>query len=296
MTRSSWIKALSGIGVLAAGGAMFAYSRSASAKAPNSDKESGTAPAKTSTPSQTTPLEWEGLLPLPTAKDVKGSVDANWGATPKDLRALFLLGEEASKIEGAARILATIAKRESAFVVTAHNGDEVDEQAERDATRRAFEARKDKNPPLAFGEAAADFGSGGLFGHSAPYFLWTGVAELGAKAPLLASDPRIMFVPRVATFAALVYLQRILAGYRVDDHGDIKAGWASPSLLVDGRGGETYQAVRERFYADAKELGVDLADTKTIPAKLSATAWPGVQAVFDRVVGTLPTPKSKGKV
>jgi hypothetical protein len=287
MTRSSWIKALS---VIAAGGAMFAYSRAASAKAKASDKESGTSAAKKHSPSTAAPLEWEGVLPLPTAKD------ANWGSTPKDLRALFLLAEEASGIDGAARIFASIAKRESAFVVTAHNGDEVDEQAERDATRRAYDNRKDKNPPLAFGEEAADFGSGGLYGHSAPYFLWTGVAELGDKAPLLGSDPRIMFLPRVATFAALVYLQRILANYRIDDHGDIKAGWASPSLLAGDRGSETYHAVRERFYADAKELGIDLADTKTIPAKLSAAKWPGVKAVFDRVVGSLPTPKNKGKV
>lgn len=296
MTRSSWIKALSGLGVLAAGGAMFAYSRNASAKAPASDKESGTAPAGKHSPSQVAPLEWVGVLPLPTAKEVKGSVDANWGSTPKDLRPLLLLAEEASGIDGAARILATIAKRESAFVVTAHNGDEVDEQAERDATRRAYDNRKDKNPPLAFGEQAADFGSGGLYGHSAPYFLWTGVAELGDKAPLLGCDPRIMFLPRVATFAALVYLQRILANYRIDDHGDIKAGWASPSLLVDDRGSETYHAVRERFYTDAKELGIDLADTTTIPAKLTAAKWPGVKAVFDRVVGTLPAPKNMGKV
>ena len=36
-----------------------------------------------------------------------------------------------------------------------------------------------------------------------------------------------------------------------------------------------------------------LADEATIPAKLSANNWPGVAAVFDKIVVTLPTP---GKV
>ncbi|PCC73188.1 hypothetical protein SAMN02745121_08211 [Nannocystis exedens] len=296
---SRLVTILTGVGTLAVGGAILAYSRSASASTSAPQKESGTTP-KDGKPSTTAPLEWDNALPLPTAKEVKGDLDTNWGSTPKDLRPLLLLAEEASGIVGAGRILAVIAKRESAgFVVTAHNGDEVDEQAERDASRKAYERGKATNPALSFGEAAADFGSGGLFGALAPYFLWTGVAELGAKAPLLGADPRMMFLPRVATFAAMVYLQRLLDHYQVDDHGDIKAGWASPSLLVDppkgGRGEETYTAVRERFYADAKSLGVNLSDAATIPAKLSAATWPGVQAMFDRLVGVLPTPR-KAKV
>lgn len=296
MNRSTMVTTLSVLGTLAAGGAILAYSRSASASSP----ASGTPPKK-GTPSTSEPLEWNNALPLPTAKEVKGDLETNWGSTPKDLRPLFLLAEEVSGIAGAGRLLAVIAQRESGgFVVTAHNGDEVDEQAERDASRKAYERGKANNPPLTFGEAAADFGSGGLFGALAPYFLWTGVAELGTKAPLLGADPRMMFLPRVATFAASVYMQRLLAHYRVDDHGDIKAGWASPSLLIDppkgGRGEETYQAVRERFYGDAKSLGVNLNDVTTIPAKLSAAAWPGVQVMFDRLVGVLPTPRKPAKV
>lgn len=107
-------------------------------------------------------------MPLPTAKEVRGDLERNWGATPKDLRALFLLGEEASGIVGAGHILASIAKRESAFVTTAHNGDEVDEAAERDATRKAYERGKSHNPVLLHGEAAADFGSGGPLVPPAP--------------------------------------------------------------------------------------------------------------------------------
>lgn len=301
MRRSTMITTATVLGGLAATGAIFAYSRSAKAATPTppsgtDDAESGT-PKNSPSPSTTGPLTWDGALPLPTTKEIRGDLERNWGATPKDLRPLFLLGEEASGIVGAARILASIAKRESAFVTAAHNGDEVDEAAEREATRKAYERGKTHNPALVHGEAAADFGSGGLFGLSAPYLLWTGVAELGERAPLLGSDPRIVFLPRIATFAALVYLQRILAHYRVDDLADIKVGWASPSLLLDppkgGRGGETYQAVRERFLADVKSLGVDLGDRTTIPERLSAAAWPGVQVVFDRVVGTLPTPRKE---
>src|SRR5690606_12720739 len=119
----------------------------------------------------------------------------------------------------------------------------------------------------------------GLFAALAPYFLWTGVQEMGAKAPLLGSPPEIMFLPRVAAFGACVYLQRLLDNYRIDDHPDIKVGWASPSLLKSGRGNNTYNAVRARFLSDAKDLQVDLEDTATIPAKLSAKGWPGVAKV-----------------
>jgi hypothetical protein len=97
-----------------------------------------------------------------------------------------------------------------------------------------------------------------------------------------------MFQPRAAAFAACVYLQRLLAHYRIDDHADIKAGWASPSLLTGDRSAKTYLDVRARFLADAQALGVDLRDPTTIPIKLSASAWPGVSAVFSKLVGALP--------
>jgi len=45
----------------------------------------------------------------------------NWGKTPTNLRPLFALMERLSGIDGAGRIFATIAKRESAFVATALN-------------------------------------------------------------------------------------------------------------------------------------------------------------------------------
>ena len=85
----------------------------------------------------------------------------------------------------------------------------------------------------------------------------------------------------------MVYLQRILKHYRVDDIPDIKAGWASPSLLTTGRGSADYHDVRARFLADVKAVGIDLADA-TIPAKLDASTWPGVPAVFAGLVGALP--------
>ena len=242
-------------------------------------------------PSSLTPLDWDAL-PLPAAAEVKGDLTRNWGRTPVDLRPLLLLAEEASGIVGAARILAIIAFRESRFEPTAHNGDAPGEEGERNASYRAYQQNKARNPPLAFGDVAAAFGSGGLFGALAPYFLWTGVQELGPKAPLLGADPRVMFVPRVATFAALVFLARLLKNYDVQDLPDIKVGWGSVSLLKgEGRGSETYQTIRTHFVADAAALGIDLADAATIPPRLSANNWPGVAGVFDRVVGKLPNPR-----
>jgi len=154
-----------------------------------------------------------------------------------------MLMEEVAKIPGSARIFAVIAKRESGFVTTAQNKS----AAERDASRRGYNNSKARNPPLRYGEQAADFGSGGLFGALAPYFLWTGVPEVGSKAPLLRAPPEIMFQPRVAAFGAAVYLQRLLANYRIDDHADIKAGWASPSLLTSSRGSKTYNDWHKRL-------------------------------------------------
>lgn len=235
------------------------------------------------------PIAWDGALPLPTAAEVKGDLTRNWGNTPADLRPLFLLTEEASRIVGAGRILAVIAYRESRFTPNAHNGNAQNEQAERNGSWRAYENNKARNPSLMHGQAAANFGSGGLYGALAPYFLWTAVQELGDKAPLLSSDPRIMFLPRVASFAAAVYLQRLLANYDIKDHADIKVGWDSISL-INNRGSETNARVRQQFLEDAKTVGIDLADLTTIPAKLSADNWPGAAKVFSAVVGKLPTP------
>ncbi len=243
-------------------------------------------------PAVLTPLSWDGAAGLPTAADVKGDLVRNWGRTPLDLRPLLLAAEEASQISGAARILAIIGYRESRFEPTAHNGNAPGEQRERDASSTAYTRNKARNPSLAFGEEAASFGSGGLFGALAPYFLWTGVQELGAKAPLLGADPRIMFLPRVATFAACVYLARLLRHYDIQDLPDIKVGWGSVSLLKgEGRTSETYRNIRNNFVADAATLGIDLSDAATIPPRLNVDRWPGVAAVFERLVGKLPTPR-----
>jgi len=281
MNRSTWIGLGTALGVTGvAGGALF-LSRRASAAALPTPQDPGIVPGPG-------PAPQIDLPPLPTAADVKGDLSRNWGETPFDLRALFLLIEEITRIFGAARYLAIVAKRESAFVTAAHNGNAANEQDERDDSRKAYANNKDRNPPLRYGEQAADFGSGGLFGLLAPYFLWTGVPEVGAKAPLLNAPPEIVFQPRAAAFGAAVYMQRILKHYRVDDVADIKVGWANPGLLGKGRGGATYNDVRTRFLADAKSLGIDLADATTIPAKLDPSAWPGVPAVFAGLVGALP--------
>ena len=279
-----WRTLLTVTGTAALAGGAFLYGRRASA----ADVSPGSAPGQPA-PGQPAPgpapkIE---LPPLPGPADVKGDLSRNWGETPLDLRALFLLMEETSRIAGSARIFAGTAYREPRFVTTAHNGDADGEQGERDASLRAFTNNRDNNPPLRYGEQAAAFGSGGLFGLLAPYFLWTGVPEVKASAPLLGAPPELMFQPRASAFAAAVYLQRILKNYRVGDIPDIKAGWASPTLLTTARGGETYHDVRGRFLADMKAVGIDLADA-TIPAKLDASSWPGVPAVFAGLVGALP--------
>lgn len=209
-----------------------------------------------------------------------GDTGGNWGKTPLSLRPLFLQAELAASIPGAARFLAIAASRESNWNPLARNAS----GNETKASRNAYEARKATRPALAYGEAAADFGSGGLFGLLAPYFLWAGVPELGGDAPLLARPPSAVFDPAIAAFGAAVYMQRIIAFYPVDDWADVRAGWASPSLLTSARGGADYNAVRTRFAGDAVKVGIDLGDRATIPATPSASGWPGVAAVYAALV------------
>lgn len=225
---------------------------------------------------------WTRVPPLPTEGEVPGfDLVTNWGTTPKKLRPLFALMEVVSRIRGAARIFAVIAKREAGFQPSAHD----DRPLETQASRRVYVNARDRNRPLTYGEAAADFGVGGLFGALAPLFLWTGVQEMKGDAPLLTAPPEVLFIPRVAAFGAVVYLQRLLTNYQIDDLADIKAGWASPSLLRGSRGGTTYKTVRNRFLADAADLGVDLDDTSTIPKPLSAELWPGAGTAFTSLTG-----------
>lgn len=279
MTRSTWVTLSTALGLAGVfGGALFLNRRANAAGLPSSNGSPPTGSGSTAK---------FDLAPLPTAADVKGDLVRNWGDTPIDLRPLFLLMEETSRIKGSGRVFAAIASRESSFVTTAHNGNAADEQDERDDSRKAYDNNKDRNPPLAFGQQSADFGSGGLFGALSPYFLWTGVPEVGAKAPLLRAAPEICFQPRAAAFGAVVYMQRILKN-RTDDIADIKAGWANPQFLTTARGSERALAVRARFLADVQALGIDLADAVTIPPKLDASAWPGVPAVFASLVGALP--------
>jgi hypothetical protein len=271
------------VGLAAVVGSVL-YFRSRSGEVAAEDDEGPETPGEKQTPTKEPPKAkggwWDRVPGLPEASEVPGfDLAANWGKTPKELRPLFALMERASGIEGAARIFAVIAKREAGFQTTAHNDDEEEVKA----SRRAYKDARDRNPPLTYGEAAAEFGSGGLFGALAPYFLWTAVRELKDAAPYLDAPPEAMFLPRIAAFAAVGYMVGILSYYKIEDHADIKAGWASPSLLKGLRGGTTYKEVRTRFFADAAELGIDLQDTSTIPASLSAKAWPGAPAAFEAI-------------
>jgi len=215
------------------------------------------------------------------AAPITGDLERNWGSTPPALRELLLRAEAAARIPGAARFLAVASWRESRWHADAHN----QRDSEVAASRSAYESRRGELPQLAHGEEGADFGSGGLFGLLAPYFLWSGVPEVGDDAPLLGKRPTAMFDPATSAFAAAVYMQRLLAPhYHPDDWADVRAGWASPSLLTSARGGTTYNEVRARFLADAAEVGIDLDDPATMPHP-SASDWPGVLEVYRALVG-----------
>jgi hypothetical protein len=183
-----------------AGGALF-LSRRASAAALPTPQDPGIVPGPGPAPKIDLP-------PLPTAADVTGDLSRNWGETPFDLRPLFLLIEEISRIFGAARYLAIVAKRESAF---RHH------RAQRQRGERAGRARRFAAPTPTTRTATrrCDTASrrptsaaAACSGCSRPYFLWTGVPEVGAKAPLLNAPPEIVFQPRAAAFGAAVYMQR----------------------------------------------------------------------------------------
>lgn len=263
---------------------------------PASDKVPNGRPTDQARAPLTDDVEWTSVRALPTADEVKGDLEANWGTTPVDLRPYFLYLEEQAGIPGAARILSVVSYGEARWITTAHNGDgDRDRDAvERAGSRRAYDRYKAKRPSLRFGEAAADFGSGGLFGALAPFFLWTGINETGARAPLLNADPRTVFLPRVAGFAACVYLMRLLRYYPIDDVFDIKVGWASPSLLVgERRTSEKTTAIRSKFSEQASTVGIDLWDSETVPAVLTVEAFPGVLELFATIVGELPTPAER---
>ena len=128
MNRGIWIA----LGTTAGIGGALLFSRRASAASPA---------APGATPEIPPTIE---LAPLPRAADVSGDLVRNWGETPIDLRPLFMLMEETSRIVGAARVFAVIAYRESRFVTTAQNGNAAAEQDERDSSRDAYKNRKDK--------------------------------------------------------------------------------------------------------------------------------------------------------
>lgn len=217
--------------------------------------------------------------PLPKPDHVPGAdLNTNWGKTPEDLRPLFVAMERVSGITGSARIFSVIAWGESRWINTAHNND----SKEIAGSRAAIENRKN-NPKLKYEQEAADFGSGGLFGALAPYFLWTGVPEIGTRAPLLDAPPTLMFTPRYAAFAAIVYLKRLIRGYDLIDHLDIKVGWANPSILRNRSG--SYQDIRNKFQLHATTVGIDLNDTTTIPKTLNADQWPGILPAYRQMTG-----------
>lgn len=210
----------------------------------------------------------------------KASDGANWGSTPEEVRPLLLRAERASRIPGAARFLAIVASRESGFNATAHN----EEPAEVDASRRLYQRAAAERPALAYPASVEAFGSGGLFGMLAPLVAWAGWADLGDRAPFLGEEPTVVFDPRLAAFAAVAHMQQLLRRYPIKSMTDLRVAWAQPSLLGsrDAAQEAAYQAIRARFLADARELGISLSHP-TMPQRPSAAAWPGAAAVLAEV-------------
>ncbi len=229
------------------------------------------------------PTVGEYDLDLPTRHELENpdsDLDSNWGSTPENLRPLFMRMEEISTIRGAGRLFSVIAYGESRWNPEARN----DSDHEVDASRRAIENRADKNPALKFRDEAAAFGSGGLFGALAPYYLWIGVTEVGKRAPFLNHHPNSMFSPRNSAFFAMYYMQRLLRFYDIRDHVDIKAGWAALSLLTEkGRMSKSYEGATTAFTQHAASVGIELRDEHTIPKTLNASGWPGAINAYSRI-------------
>jgi len=203
----------------------------------------------------------------------------NWGSTPKDLIPYFQAVEENSGIPGSGRVFSLIAYGESRWVPTAHNNDAREVAGSRDSFAKA----QANFPTLKHGKAAADFGSGGLYGMLGPIYLWTGAVYGRGSALLLDQHPRAMFDIRNAGFAAIVFMNGLLKNRDVRDVVDIKVGWGRPARLAN-RDGDPYKNARAKFWAQSIEAGIDLEDRATIPPTLDASGFPGVRTVYRKMM------------
>ena len=235
-------------------------------------------------PASTADRQWWAHVPaLPSQSEVPGfDLANNWGATPDELRPLFALMERVSKIRGSARIFALISKQQAGFRSDTHR----DSSIEVFSIRTHYTWESGYNPPLACGDAAVDFGSGGLFRAPAPSFLWSGVDELKDDAPLLNAPPTVIYIPRLAAFGAVVRLQQLLANNAVSAPTELMIGWENDILLKETfKGDLLYKRRLDSLLASAESLRIDLKDTATIPRRLSAKSWPGVARVFTDLTG-----------
>jgi hypothetical protein len=199
-----------------------------------------------------------------------------------------MLMEEVSRIEGSARVFAVIAYRESRFVTSAHNGNAAAEQDERDSSRAPTTTTRAATRRSSTASRRPTSAAGACSALLAPYFLWTGVPEVGKKAPLSTRRPSCCSsrAPRPSAPRLHAAAARPLPRRRHRRH---QGRLGQPRRCSrSGRGSAKYHDVRARFLADAMTLGIDLTDAATIPPKLDASAWPGVPAVFAGLVGALP--------
>ncbi len=220
---------------------------------------------------------------LPTASelsDKSSELEGNWGQTPENLRAGFLLMEEASRITGLARLAAVVAYMESGW----NTGYRDDSSIAVLESKVNYYDHAGSLARLKFAKQAQNFGKGGLFGLYGPEFLWAGAND--RHSPLTELRPEVMLShPRASLFAASYYMAQLLRRYVVESLTEFLIGWTNGALLTaEGIKSGTYQQVRARVELSAKEAGIDLNDTDTMPTLLSASAWPGSRTVARRIL------------
>jgi len=235
----------------------------------------------TTDPDTTDPSVFDGSWRFIPDKPINEYGD-NWGITPTEWIPYFQALEDISGIPGSARIFSLIAYGESRWIADAHNNDASEISL---GSRPSYERAKDNFPPLKYGEEAANFGSGGLFAMLGPVYLWTGAVFGKRYAPLLEHRPETMFDPRLAGFAAIVFLRNLIKNRDVRDLVDIKVGWGRPTRLSKtGRETEAYENARTKFWAQSVEAGISLEDRNTLPPKLDISGFTGVLNVYERMI------------
>lgn len=186
--------------------------------------------------------------------------------------------ERAAEIPGLARFLAAVGATESNWAsptrYSAHN----DSASEVNASAAAVKGGLDRGlPPLGKGSAAAEFGSGGLFGLLAPYALWAG----GPDYPLVDRPPEIVFDPKIAGAIAADMVKR-LRKRGIASWDQMKVAWKGLGLALGDPtlASKVSQQVLARAEKRAKEQGLD---PTFLDDPIDVSAYPGLTALLARL-------------